>query len=90
MATYKLTNWSTTKNEHPWYPPECMALRLMGMRDDGHSVVTSPIVKVRGRRITTESGSVYILTGDPDPRFVAYCESIGKPLNLKRPIKVIK
>ena len=55
---------------------------------DGHQVVTSPIRTSKGRLVTTQSGNVYELVGDPDPEYLAYLQSIGYPYDSVNPVKV--
>lgn len=56
---------------------------------DGKTITTSRIVSVAGREITTKSGSVYLL-GEPDPEWLTYLESIGKPYDPAQPIRVLQ
>jgi hypothetical protein len=88
MAEYYLNKWSVTHlSKSPWLAPECNPVCLQGVRDeDNRSVRTSPIDKVEGRIIRTESGSAYFL-GEPDPEYLAYLESIGYDYDPENPIK---
>ena len=84
---YKLNNWGVTHmSKDPFRAPECNPVCLVGERDDGHSVRTSPITEVSGRIIKTESGSTYFL-GEPDPSYLAYLEQIGYAFDAENPIK---
>jgi hypothetical protein len=63
MATYHLYRWRVVeKFDNPYLAPELNPKALEGYRDEDNKYVrTSPIAKVNGKEITTESGSVYIL-----------------------------
>ncbi len=85
---YHLENWSVI--QEPYDAPELGIKYLRGTRvEDDWFCRTSSIVKVEGRRVTTRSGSIYIL-GTPDPDYAAYCVSIGKEIDPECPIKIIK
>ena len=78
--------------------PELRVIHLVGevyghpLKDrhpDGKSIQTSYVVEKLGpKTFATNSGSIYTLE-DPHPDYVAFCESIDKPLNLEDPIKFI-
>ena len=55
--------WEGTPPDGQDYYP-----RLLGMRGD-FNIITSKIVKVDNREVTTRSGSVYLLEGEPDAHF---------------------
>ncbi len=55
---------------------------------DGKLIVTSPVTKTDGRLVTTASGNVYELVGEPDPSFLAFLESIGRQYNSDAPLVV--
>jgi len=40
--------------------------------------------------MTTQSGSVYVLTGDPDPEYMEYLEIIGKSMDPDNPVTFLK
>lgn len=92
----RLENWHTTTNGTPYQDPATARLLLSGKvyghpkgpHLDGRTVTTSPIVSVDGRKVTTASGSVYVL-GRPKRAWLAYLKQIGKPYDPKAPIKVI-
>ena len=73
--------------------PEVRGIRLRGdvfghpRHPDGNRVSTGPIVKVEGRTVTTESGSVYVL-GAPDPRYLEWLAEEGIAFNPEKPIVV--
>lgn len=101
---YKLENWSVIETPNsPYVPPECKVKRLHGscperarevyykltedlQKDD---ITTSAISKIDGRKITTESGNIYLL-GEVDPKYIEYLDSIGIKLDQENPIKWIK
>lgn len=89
MKEYHLSNWSVTEQSaiNPWIPPECSMKLLQGHREeDGKDVITSSIEEVDGKIIRTASGSTYFL-GEPDPKYLAYLESIGYAYDPENPIK---
>jgi len=92
MATYKLNHWSLTDNSSdPYQAPELNCKRLQGKRSsvmggEEHGVITSPIDKVEGRKITTVSGSIYML-GDIDPEYLRWMRDNGMTYDPENPIK---
>ena len=92
MATYHLHRWSigTRFNQEPSAGPGQQHRSLFGIRaEDGREVVTSYIVKVEGKNITTYSGSVYILE-DIDPTYLAWMTEHGYTYDPENPIKIIE
>lgn len=88
MAEYHLHKWSVSSENDPWKAPEAQAKCLAGIRcEDELQVVTSAIVAIDGRRVTTSSGSVYILE-DIDPEYVAWMEKNGIEYDPETPIKI--
>lgn len=92
----KITNWSCGQEpiEDTFLAPEQARLVLIGevvghpRKPDGLVVRTSPVVKVDGRIVTTNSGTVYEL-GDINPDYLDWlCES-GRQYDYDNPIKVI-
>lgn len=84
----KLTNWGTILTDGDYTAPELRRLRLCGTLESGKSVITSALeAKVGHRTYRTSSGSLYELTGDPDPAYMAYMQGIGRALDLEDPIK---
>lgn len=63
MREYKLTKWGLCSTDSPYSSPESISKRLFGLVDNTE-VVTSRIVEVNGRRVSTLN-SIYILDGDP-------------------------
>lgn len=90
MPSYTLNKWGITTTSNPFTAPECSRIHLVGFRDDDNRrVITSPIMKVEGRIITTRSGSTYFL-GEPDSEYLAYLEEIEYEYDCENPIKVLK
>lgn len=101
---YTLENWAVVDiPNNPYVPPECKRKCLQGTcaerarevyyrtpRDiQKDEVTTSPIEKIEGKRITTRSGTVYIL-GEVNPEYVSFLKAIGKELDQENPIKWIE
>lgn len=53
---------------------------------DGKEVVTSSIVGVRGRLVTTSNGTEYLLEGAPDPKYEQFCIEKGYSINRDSPV----
>lgn len=75
--------------------PEIAKIGLIGKvynhprKPDGWEVRTSAVVAANGRIITTHSGTVYELRGDPDPGYVAWLAANNlPPLDLDNPVKI--
>lgn len=89
MAEYHLHNWSVGDGGDPWLAPELRCKRLHGYRcEDDRNIVTSEIVSVDGKRVTTYSGSIYILE-EIDPNYLKWMQENGIEYNPENPIKVI-
>ena len=99
---YQLKNWAIVSDCDPYTPPECQKSRLNGevygrepresdgyTFPDGKRITTSSIKEVNGRVITTRSGTVYELVGDPDPDYLEFLKEIGRVYDPVNPIKVI-
>ncbi len=91
----RLEKWYTRVSS-PYAAPEQQAIYLHGevfdhpSFQDGKTIGTSRIIDVNGNKITTKSGTMYLL-GEPDPEFVEYCEENGVHVPTKEvPIKEIK
>ena len=75
-----LRNWCIVEGHDPYTAPECQPKKLAGNVYnhseflDGTWIVTSRVVNVEARTITTRSGSVYLLEGDPNPDYVKWCQ----------------
>ncbi len=88
MAEYHLHKWSVSSENDPWKAPEAQAKCLAGIRcEDDQQVVTSPIVSIEGRRVTTASGSVYILE-DIDPDYVTWMKDNDIEYDPENPIRI--
>jgi hypothetical protein len=84
----KMTNWGMGFIGSDYTAPELRRLCLCGDLPNGKRVTTSAVVAKEGpRTYRTSSGSLYELSGDPDPAYVAYLQGIGRTLDLDDPIK---
>lgn len=92
---FVLRKWSVTGLLYPdkWEIHEASMLnRLTGQIfnnprfTNGKNVITSPIAKVDGRKITTNSGSIYVLFGPPDDSFLSMLEQYDLPFDEANPI----
>ena len=70
----RLTDWEVLRSQDSWLAPEQRGLHLSGNVEghpkfpDGAHVYTSMVASFKGRKITTESGTEYLL-GDPSPEY---------------------
>ena len=91
---YKLEHWSTQMEGSLYTPPELRNTVLTGYvfghpdYDDGHPIITSSIVLVRGKIIKTKSGSEYEL-GEIEPEFKKWLDEKGYKFDKERPIKFV-
>jgi len=92
---YQLQQWAVRTLPSSFMEPEVAGLVLTGYVLDhpkhapDQIICTSPIVQVQGKRVTTASGSVYIL-GEPEEGYAQYCREIGLPIDPEQPIRVKK
>jgi hypothetical protein len=93
---HQLEQWALrTLRPGSFTAPEFADLVLTGYvlehpkHTSGKRVRTSPVVQVQGNRVTTASGSVYIL-GEPEEGYAQYCREIGLPIDPEQPIRVKK
>jgi len=86
MPIHHLHKWSVQSS--PYDAPEIRNIRLVGYRDNEteHRVVTSPVVAIDGKKITTHKGSVYILE-EIDPGYLAWMQENGIAFDPENPIK---
>jgi hypothetical protein len=91
MATYKLHRWAVVCSyDDPYLAPEANPKCLTGFRDEEtKEVITSPIVKMNGREMTTYSGSLYILE-DVSPEYLQWMDDNGFEMDPNNPINVVK
>jgi hypothetical protein len=89
-----LREWGIKGSNNPYLPPESQTRHLFGevyghpRIEDGHHVLTSPIVKVEGRKVTTKSGNVYEL-GAASSDYMEWCVNNDTHLPVgDNPIKV--
>ena len=91
----KIENWSTCSlTLDPFKAPEQGFLCIQGQimdpdRGTMKSIRTSTVVDVKGRKITTRSGSVYAL-GKIDPNFRAWLKVNRPAWNWKKPIRMLE
>tara|TARA_Y100000310_G_scaffold246538_1_gene251846 strand:- start:55 stop:348 length:294 start_codon:yes stop_codon:yes gene_type:complete len=96
----KLENWSVTGipvyGARPYMAPElffgsCLAGEVYNhfRFQDGESVRTSMIIKVKGRRITTRSGHVYEL-GKVHPDYRQFLKNFFPDWDWRKPVKMEK
>lgn len=90
MTTVKIDSWCIVHNQDGYTAPELVTMSLVGhvtghpRKDDGARVRTSHIVKVNGRIVTTNSGTIYEL-GEPDQEYVKWCDESGHPFDPEQP-----
>ena len=76
----RLENWAIVTDASPYTAPELIYFCLVGnvfghenpRHEDGKHVMTSRIMQVRGRKVTTYSGYVYEL-GEVSPEYKDAC-----------------
>lgn len=88
----KIEEWSVKPDtSDPYIAPELAPVCLYGKcydhprQPDGKCVLTSPIVAVDGRRVTTKSGTVYEL-GRIDPKYRAWLREHRPGWDWRKPI----
>lgn len=96
LPEYTLKQWAMTlRSEDAYRAPEACGRYLKGhvfghpKYEDNSVIVTSGIVSVSGRKITTKR-SVYVLDGDPHPTYSQWLEENGFAYDPEQPIKVVK
>ena len=94
--TIKITNWSVAGENSPYLAPELIQIRLNGevynhpKFKDGSEITTSIIKKADGLKITTQSGSKYLLD-KIDPKYKKWIDkNYNKPWDEKNPIIIHK
>lgn len=91
-----ITEWALESRPlDPFTPPECRpASSISGVLENGQRIITSPIVGVRGRVVTTASGTKYRLVGAPLQAFVDWALSKGYVgfdfITARSPLRVFK
>lgn len=91
----RIENWSAVAHSLGKYdPPEFQRYQLWGVVfghprfEDGEFIRSSDIKQVDGSRVTTSSGSVYIL-GTPDRLYVEWCRENGRHIpTQEEPLKL--
>lgn len=89
-----LRDW-TVSVFNKYCPPEARGLPSVGgiLQQDrppykkGQFIFSSPIVKIEGRKFTTQTGSVYELDGEPHPTWLKEMEKAGNEVDLQNPLK---
>ena len=92
-----LKNWIVSVPS-PYVPPENRgAPTVKGVLQEnyrdfkiGDCITSSAIVKIEGRKLTTQSGSVYVLDGDPHPNYLKFCKDNLIVVDLDDPLKVYR
>jgi len=88
-TTRTIHEWSLKTENDPWKAPELLRRCISGfvfIDDIPTGIITSPVVKVHGRLIKTESGSTYLL-GRIDPLYKKWMKDNLYKYNHKNPIK---
>jgi hypothetical protein len=84
----RIEQWSTELCPHkPYLAPELHDHVHVAGIIDGKEKITTRVVAVDGRKITTKTGSVYLL-GKAKPEFSAWCAMRGTPIDPAQPIKL--
>lgn len=87
----RLTMWAVhdQPNESPYRAPEARRKVFTGLRPDGQRVETAPIAEKLTPRTFLCGDETIELVGDAEPGYVAFCESIGRPIDPDDPIRMI-
>ncbi len=94
MTVVRMTDWSVVHGDDPYLAPEVAVRHLMGkaeghpFKPNGKLVRSSPIAKINGRIITTESGRIYELVGPPEAGHMAHIKEIGAAYDDAEPVKI--
>ena len=95
MINVKLKDWGIIKEQHSFRAPESIPIKLNGavyghpIKEDGKRVVTSAILEVDGRTITTESGTIYELVGEPSDKYLKYLEENSIKMDSDNPVTMV-
>lgn len=84
--TTKLQDWSIRSD--PYQAPEVRGVYVAGTRPDGKTIVSSRIIGIDGRKLHTESGSVYVL-GRIRPSYRRWLAGKGIEYNPRQPVRFI-
>lgn len=88
MNTYRLHRWSIVDDGDPYRAPEVRSLHLHGFRDDEqNAIVTSRVMEVNGRTITTRN-NIYILE-DIHPEYLEWMGKNNMKYDYENPIKMV-
>ena len=93
MSKYVLKEWSVVRSDNPYRPPEYKKLhgKVYGNPnfEDGGEITTSAIFTINKNEITTRSGSVYILEGEPSVEYMDWIKENNFTYNPEEPIRII-
>lgn len=90
-----LKDWFLKEKQDVWRAPEKQERYLGGKVyghpkfEDGKEVRTSPVVSVKGREITTGSGSVYLLEGPPRKEYLEWLNEQKITIDSDNPIRML-
>lgn len=98
MELIKLESWSVRQHPDNGYtPPEMCIPVLVGIPDrhphkpykdvTNKKIRTSQIISSNGRKVTTRSGTVYLL-GKVDPEYRKYLRKISPNWDYRKPVTV--
>lgn len=83
------------KLSNPFLAPELLGVAIAGevhghpRKANGTRVTTSRIVRVEGRRVWTESGTEYLLDGEPRAQYLEWLKARGHAYDPQQPIKLV-
>lgn len=92
-----IRSWTVSiHSNHAFTAPECRGNPSLGGIPDidvlgnenveKRKILTSSIASYKGRTVTTESGSVYVLTGEPNQHFLDFIKDKGLKYDKRAPI----
>ena len=91
----QLNNWAVVHSQDPFLAPEQRGLHLTGDVEghpkfpNGKRVCTSEVKDFKGRVITTESGTEYLL-GDPSPEYREWLQANRPNWNPEEPFSFVR
>lgn len=90
---YFIRNWYVAKRIGFYLAPEVVQPKIGGqvyghpIFADGKDIVTSTIARVNGREIVTNTGSIYVLDGEPCSDYLRWCNENGYKYDPVNPIR---
>ena len=92
--TIELKDWGVHHCDDPYAAPEIRGIMVSGVVHKsntrkikkGQCILTSKIVSTKGRVLETESGSFYVLVGDPIAAYAAWLKDQKIRYNSDRPV----